>query len=246
MKRILLLITALAAALALAPGASARIVELGADRRPRSSQLPRRPCQAAVRVTGYQGRAAAAPRTRTTSAATARSSPSPSRSPTPTDEQVDFFNDHFGSPAQVRLVDPAQGRHAQDAAQPPARRTRPSSSASTGYFGSSPTFVLDEPLRGQEDNIGSRSPCPPGRRSSRSTSRARTGGARRGRKNSCEAPRTLRQFAMTELRQVNVFGCTYHGAAALHGHLRARTTGPRDHGGSPTSRQGLSPAPATR
>jgi hypothetical protein len=34
-------------------------------------------------------------------------------------------------------------------------------------------------------------------------------------KNSCETPRSLRQFAMTELREVNVFGCTYSGARLL-------------------------------
>ena len=31
-------------------------------------------------------------------------------------------------------------------------------------------------------------------------------------KNSCEPPRSLRQFAMQDLREVNTFGCTYSGA----------------------------------
>ena len=58
MKRFLLLCSVLAAAaLALAPGASARIVELGATANPANPSCPADPCVAVVRVTGYQGRA---------------------------------------------------------------------------------------------------------------------------------------------------------------------------------------------
>ena len=35
-------------------------------------------------------------------------------------------------------------------------------------------------------------------------------------KGSCEPPRSLRQYAMQELRDVSVFGCTYHGARLLY------------------------------
>jgi hypothetical protein len=35
-------------------------------------------------------------------------------------------------------------------------------------------------------------------------------------KGSCEPPRSLRQFAMEDLREVSVFGCTYSGARLLY------------------------------
>ena len=36
-------------------------------------------------------------------------------------------------------------------------------------------------------------------------------------RDSCEPPKSLRQFALEDLREVAQFGCTYHaGAAALH------------------------------
>ena len=43
-------------ALALAPGASARVIELGADNTPAKSKCPDNPCEVVGRVTGYQGR----------------------------------------------------------------------------------------------------------------------------------------------------------------------------------------------
>jgi hypothetical protein len=35
-------------------------------------------------------------------------------------------------------------------------------------------------------------------------------------KGRCEPPKSLDQFAMQELREVNVFGCTYHGARMMY------------------------------
>ena len=104
MKRILLLISAVPLALALAPTASARVVELGAL--PNSTakpSCPADPCEAAVRVTALQGRQAGG-----------RKNPYYIRRDgyivaftvqlsRPSDEQIAFFNDNFGSPAQVRL-----------------------------------------------------------------------------------------------------------------------------------------------
>jgi hypothetical protein len=83
------------------------------------------------------------------------------------------------------------------------------------YFGSSPTFVLPEPLRVREGNwialtVPTWAPL-------LSTNLARTNWWRSSRaKDSCEPPRSLRQFAMQDLREVNVFGCTYHGARLLY------------------------------
>jgi hypothetical protein len=106
MKRILLLISAVSLALALAPAASARVVELGSGTTPATPSCPGTdadPCEAVVRMTGLQGHSAGGPTnpfyirrdgyivafTVTLSA--------------PTKAQVDFFNSNFGSPAQVRL-----------------------------------------------------------------------------------------------------------------------------------------------
>ena len=213
MKRTCLLIPALLAALALAPPASARIVELGAVADAANPSCPADPCEAAVRVTGLQGRAAGGPKNpyyirrdgyivafTVTLAA-------------PTDEQIDFFNDNFGDPAQVGLAVLRQGK---------TRKTRLNYRLVNqsdlyeveNYFGSKPTFVLNRPLRVKKTNwIGITVPTWAPIFANNLT---RTDWWRASRaKNSCEAPRSLRQFAMTELREVNTFGCTYSGARLL-------------------------------
>ena len=213
MKRTFLLIPALLAALVLAPSASARIVELGAVADAANPSCPADPCEAAVRVTGLQGRAAGGPKnpyyirrdgyivafTLTLAA--------------PTAEQIDFFNDNFGSPSEVglsvlrkstkrktrlnyRLVNQSQLFEVQD------------------YFGSKPTFVLGRPLRVKRTNwiaitVPTWAPI-------FANNLTRSDWWRSSRaKDSCETPRSLRQFAMTELREVNMFGCTYSGARLL-------------------------------
>jgi hypothetical protein len=214
MKRTLLLIPALMVALAAAAPASARIVELGSVADAVNPSCPGDPCEAAVRVTGYQGRAAGGPKNpyyirrdgyivafTVTLAA-------------PTAEQIDFFNDNFGTPAQLRLAVLRRGT---------TRKTRLDHRLVNQsdmfrvdrYFGSSPTFVLDPPLRVRKTNwIGITVPTwAPifANNLSRSdwwrSSRA---------KMSCDPPRSLRQFAMQDLRDVNQFGCTYHGARLLY------------------------------
>jgi hypothetical protein len=213
MKRILLLLSALTVVLALPGTATARYVELGSVADAANPSCPGDPCEAAVRVTALQGRAAGGPknpyyirRNGYITAFTVNLS-------APTAEQIAFFNDNFGSPAQVGL---AVLRRGDD------RRTRLNYRLAgqselievDRYFGSSPTFVLDEPLRVRRTNwVGVTVPTwAPifannlSRRDWWRSSRA---------KNSCDPPRSLRQFAITELRQVNVFGCTYHNARLM-------------------------------
>jgi hypothetical protein len=214
MKRILLLISALAVALALPAPASARVVEIGAVGDPVNPSCPGDPCEAAVRVTSLQG-----------SIAGGRKNPYYIRRngyivaftvklAQPTQEQVDFFNDNFGSPAQVRLSVLRRGDK---------RKTRLNYRlvGQSGlfevddYFGSSPTFVLPEPLRVRKTNwiaitVPTWAPIFAnnlGRSDWWRSSRA---------KNSCDPPRSLRQFALESLRDVNVFGCTYNGARLLY------------------------------
>ena len=138
----------------------------------------------------------------------------------PNAEQVDFFNDNFGSPAQVRLSVLRRGD---------TRRTRLNYRLHgqsevfelDDYFGSSPTFVLPEPLRVKKGNwIAITVPTwAPMFATELARSRLVALVARRG---TAATARSLRQFALADLREVNVFGCTYQRrAAALHGHLRA-------------------------
>jgi hypothetical protein len=214
MKRILLLTCALVLALALPQAASARIVELGSVADAVNPSCPGDPCEAAVRVTALQGRSAGGPKNpyyiRRDGYIVAFSV----RLAAPTAEQVNFFNSNFGSPAQVQLSVMRRGD---------TRKTRLNYRlvAETelfevdAYFGSNPTFVLEEPLRVRRTNwIGITVPTwAPifANNLSRSdwwrSSRA---------KNSCDPPRSLRQFALSDLREVNVFGCTYSGARLLY------------------------------
>jgi hypothetical protein len=83
------------------------------------------------------------------------------------------------------------------------------------YFGSKPTFVFDKPIPVKKGNWIAitvptwapllATPVPTGNwwRSSRP-------------RDSCGGTESLRQFAMEDLREVNVFGCTYHSARLLY------------------------------
>jgi hypothetical protein len=213
MKRTLLLIPVLVAALVWAPAASARIVELGAVADAVNPSCPADPCEAAVRVTGLQGRAAGGPKNPYYIRRSGYVVAFTVTLAAPTAEQVAFFNDNFGSPAEVglsvlrksdkkktrlnyRLVNQSQLFEVED------------------YFGSKPTFVLDQPMRVRKTNwiaitVPTWAPI-------FANNLTRSDWWRSSRaKNSCETPRSLRQFAMTELREVNVFGCTYSGARLL-------------------------------
>jgi hypothetical protein len=213
MKRTLLLIPVLAV-LALPASASARIIELGSVADAANPSCPADPCEAAVRVTGLQGRAAGGPKnpyyirrdgyivafTLTLSK--------------PTAAQTDFFNDNFGSPAQVRLSVLRRGD---------TRKTRLNYRllAQTEvfevdrYFGSSPTFVLPEPLRVRKTNWVAITVPTWAPMLARDLGRSNWWRASRAR-NSCTQPRSLRQFALSDVREVNMFGCTYSTARLLY------------------------------
>ena len=215
MKRLLLLVSACAVTvLALAAPASARIVELGATASAVTASCPTDPCEAAVRVTGYQGRAAGGPknpyyirRDGTLVAFTVTLA-------APTPEQVQFFNDNFGTPAQVRLSVLRRGTTRKTRLQ--HRLVQQSDLYRVDrYLGSTPTFVLDPPLRVREGNwIGITVPTWAPIFANNLT---RSDWWRSSRpKNNCETPRSLRQWSMQELRDISVFGCTYSGARLLY------------------------------
>ena len=214
MKRFLLLVPVLAAALCLPSTASARIVELGAGSGEVNPSCPADPCEAAVRVTALQGRTAGGRKNPYYIRRNGYIVAFTVRLAEPTAEQVDFFNDNFGSPAQVRLSVLRRGDR---------RRTRLNYRLISQsdlfevhrYFGSSPTFVLDRPLRVKKTNwlaitVPTWAPI-----FANNLTRSDWWRSSRAR-NSCDPPRSLRQFAMDDLREVNVFGCTYKGARLLY------------------------------
>jgi hypothetical protein len=212
MKQILLLFSALAL---LAPAtASARYVELGMPSAVANPSCPADPCEAAVRVTALQGRVSGGRKNPYYIRRDGHIVAFTVQLSKPTDEQIAFFNSNFGEPAQVRLSVLRQGS---------TRKTRLNYRLISQsdvyevdrYLGSSPTFVLDPPLRVKKTNwialtVPTWAPVFANNltgdnwwRSSRS-------------KGSCEPPDSLDQFAMQEARGINVFGCTYHGARLLY------------------------------
>jgi hypothetical protein len=214
MKRFLLAISALAVVLALPAPASARIIELGSVADAANPSCPDDPCEAAVRVTALQGRAAGGPKNPYYIRRDGYIVAFTLRLAEPTAEQIDFFNDNFGSPAQVRLSVLRRGD---------TRRTRLNYRLLSqtelfevdDYFGSRPTFVLPEPLRVRKTNwiaitVPTWAPI-----FANNLTRGDWWRSSRAR-NSCDPPRSLRQFALGDLREINVFGCTYSGARLLY------------------------------
>jgi hypothetical protein len=214
MVRKLLLIVIFGGALALPSGASARIVELGSQGQAVKPSCPGDPCEAAVRVTALQGRAAGGPknpyyirRDGSLVAFTVTLSQ-------PNAEQIEFFNENFGTPPEVQLSVLRRGD---------TRQTRlnyrllaqSETFAVDDYLGSSPTFVLEQPLRVRRGNwvgitVDTWAPM-----FANNLGRAEWWRSSRARR-SCEPPRSLTQFSMEETGQVSVFGCTYHGARLLY------------------------------
>jgi hypothetical protein len=218
MKRFLLLAAVLGAAFAaLAPAVSARLIELGSVADAASLNCPgttESPCVAAVRMTGYQGRASGGPKNPYYIRRDGHLVAFTLQLAKPTTEEVNYFNGNFGTPSMVRISVLRRGD---------TRKTRLDHRLITQsdrfrldpYFGSKPTFVFERPIPVKKGNwIGITVPtwAP-----LLATPLARANWWRSSRpKGSCEPPGSLRQFAMEDLREVNQFGCTYHGARLLY------------------------------
>ncbi|WDT93085.1 hypothetical protein JDY09_06755 [Thermoleophilum album] len=144
-------VAALAAWLSLPALASARVVELGARAPQVKSACPNLPCAVLAATTGYQGRSDSllrpfvVPDNGYIVAFTLTLS-------NLADNQIQFFNDTYGSPARVRLSIIRQGR---------TRKTRRDFRLLQQsdwfnvepYLGSAPTFVLQRPLRVRKGHI---------------------------------------------------------------------------------------------
>jgi hypothetical protein len=219
MKRFTLLTALSAAALAvLAPSASARIIELGGTADDVPLNCPQQGdilCVAAVRMTGYQGRASGGPKNPFYIRRDGHLIAFTVQLAKPTEEEVNFFTSNFGAPSMVRISVLRRGTTRKTRLD--HRLIRQSDRFRLDpYFGSKPTFVFDEPIPVKEGNwialtVPTWAPLlasPIARenwwRSSRPT------------KDSCAPPKSLRQYAMEDLREVARFGCTYHGARLLY------------------------------
>src|SRR5215210_6524949 len=219
MKRILLLTFVLAAAMALPSSASARIVELGSTADAAALNCPgttEAPCVAAVRMTGYQGRASGGPKNPFYIRRDGFLVAFTVQLAKPTAEEITFFNDNFGTPSTARISVLRRGT---------TRKTRLDHRLITqsdrfgldSYFGSKPTFVFDRPIPVKKGNwialtVPTWAPL-------LSTNLARTDWWRSSRsKGNCDPPddRPWGQFAMEDLREVAKFGCTYHAARLLY------------------------------
>jgi hypothetical protein len=218
MKRLLLLTSVLAVAFAALPSsASARIVELGTPADEATLNCPgttENPCVAAVRMTGFQGRASGGRKNPYYIRRDGHLVAFTLQLAKPTAEEVNFFNSNFGSPSTARISVLRRGSTRKTRLD--HRLIRQSERFSLDrYFGSRPTFVFEEPIPVKKGNwialtVPTWAPL-------LSTNLARTNWWRSSRPTgSCEPPRSLRQFAMEDLREVNKFGCTYHGARLLY------------------------------
>lgn len=217
MKRMLMLICVLAAAMALPSSASARIVELGGTADAAALNCPgttEAPCVAAVRMTGYQGRSSGGPknpfyirRDGVLVAFTVQLAK-------PTAEEISFFEDNFGTPSTARISVLRRGSTRKKRLD--HRLINQSERFGLdSYFGSTPTFAFDRPIPVKKGNwialtVPTWAPL-------LSTNLARSNWWRSSRpKGSCEPPKSLEQFALEDLREVAKFGCTYHGARLLY------------------------------
>jgi hypothetical protein len=152
MKRCLISVLMLASALALAPSASARVIELGAgSTTPAVSSCPANPCRAIYQVTGYQGRSG-----------NLKNPFIVGRDgylvgftvvlPKLADNQIDSFNARFGGAPEVRLAVLRRGDKRKTRLN--HRLLRQSDVYQVeDYLGSSPTFALKERLRVNKGNI---------------------------------------------------------------------------------------------
>ena len=142
---------AVVAAQALAPAADARIVELGADVSPTAEASCPEDCQGIGRVSGYMGRSGK----RTNPYAIRRDGKVVAFTITlgkPDGEQIDFFNNLYGGPPQARISILRKGKTRKTRLT--HRLLRQSDLFRVDrYFGSSPTFALDEPLDVKRGNI---------------------------------------------------------------------------------------------
>lgn len=152
MKRLLFLALALVA-LALPLAASGKIVNLG-EAKPAlpASKCPNDPCLAAYQMTGYQDSAEGTKKRPYVIRRDGQILAFTVKLGKLTQEQIDFFDGRFDDPASVRVSILRKGKR-----KPRLRDHRMIAQSEVfsveDYLGSTPTFVLDEPLKVERGNI---------------------------------------------------------------------------------------------
>jgi hypothetical protein len=204
-------IVAALACLALAPGASARVVEMGSTAEPAKSNCPNNPCEVVGRVTGYQGRSGnvrnpfRVPHTGRIVAFTVTLAKLQQN-------QIQFFTDLYGTPPQVRLSILRPSRRKKTRldhrliAQSPTFRV-------DQYFGASPSFALDRPIKVRPGYVVALTVPTWAPAFARDLSKTNWWRSSR-RKGHCDNVGQHTEF--TTLRSTKTFGCTYHTARLLY------------------------------
>jgi hypothetical protein len=199
------------ALLGLAPPASARVIELGGGAPAAKSNCPQNPCEVVGRVTGYQGRSDTVrnpfvvPRDGHIVAFTVALGKLEQN-------QIEFFTNLYGSPPQVRLSILRRGKRRRSRLD---HRLMDESRAFEvqRYFGSSPTFVLPQPLRVRRNYIVALTVPTWAPAFARDLSRSNWWRSSR-RKGDCDDVGQRAQFGQEGT--VRVFGCTYRTARLLY------------------------------
>ena len=200
------------AALALAPSAQARVIELGADANPTgiAASCPEN-CQAIGRVSGYMGR----------SGKGANPFQVPSNGKVvaftvtlgkPDTNQVNFFTDLYGGPPQVRLSILRRGDKRRTRLHHRLLRQSPLFRVNR-YFGSSPSFALDSPIKVSKGNIVALTV--PTWAPAFAVNMPRSNWWRSSRaKGQCD--NVSQRAAQGRVGRVRVYGCTYFRARLLY------------------------------
>ncbi|HEU0024632.1 MAG TPA: hypothetical protein VFQ12_08375 [Thermoleophilaceae bacterium] len=214
MRRVVLT-AALVALVALPSAASARVVELGAGAVPAAkSSCPANPCRAVYQVTGYQGRAGSLRNpfvVRRDGYLVAFTVTLPELAA----NQIESFNARFGGAPSVRLATVKHGTTRKTRLNHRLLRQSPVYEVER-YLGSSPTFVLREPLRVRKGNIVAITvptwlPALAADLGSGNWWRSSRLKGRCGTDEELSPP-----SAQEELREIVRWGCTYKGARLLY------------------------------
>ena len=210
-------------ALALAPGASARVVELGADNTPAKSKCPDNPCEVVGRVTGYQGRS-----DQTTNPFIA---PSEGKIVAFTitlakleQNQTSYFTNLYGGAPQARITILRKGKKKKSRLDHKVIAQSKIYSLQH-YLGSTPSFALSQPLSVPKGyfvalTIPTWAPA-----FARDLSKSNWWRSSRKKKN-CDD--VTQHAAQLTIGNIMTYGCTYHTARLLYTATFVTTPQPTD------------------
>ena len=198
-------------ALALAPTASARIIEMGTGAPAAKSSCPGNPCEVVGRVTGYQGRSDqvrnpfVARRDGHVVAFTVTLAKLEQN-------QMEYFTNLYGTPPTVQLSILRKSRRRRNRLE--HRLIRASRTFEVRqFFGASPSFALPRPLRVARGEIVALTVPTWAPAFARDLSRSNWWRSSR-RKGGCDDVTQRADF--DDVGRIRNFGCTYHTARLLY------------------------------